>query len=344
MEVEQLAAAAPPFRSLDVVAPEPGRIVLEQSAVSPPGPGQVLVAAEVSAVSPGTERAWFTRAPDTPGRFPYRPGYCHVGRVVALGPDVKGVSVGDRVLSQAHHGSLVRVRAGALWRVPEGLSPELAAFAPLAAISLQGVRKAGIELGASVAILGAGIIGLFALQFARLQSAAPIYVGEPSAFRRDLARKLGATAALPPDELLEPARTAANTERLDPGFECVIDATGHPQAFNTSISIAASGGVIVLLGSPRGRAHDVNVYEIHRKGLHIIGAHARNCPLDASHRDMWTTRANTALALTLMQQGELRVEPLITDRVAPAEVPALFERLKAGDERLIGCVSDWTRQ
>lgn len=342
--MEQPAIGTSSYRSLDVVAPEPGRIVLQEADVPPPGPGHVLIEAEASVVSPGTERAWFTHAPDTPGRFPYRPGYCHVGRVVALGPDVKGITVGERVLSQAHHGSLVRARASALWRVPEGLSPEAAAFAPLAAISLQGVRKAGIELGASVAVLGAGIIGLFALQFARLAGATPVYVGEPSAFRRNLARKLGATDALPPDDLLTPARTTAKTERLDPGFERVIDATGHPAAFNASIAIAAAGGVIVLLGSPRGRAHDVNVYEIHRKGLHIIGAHARNCPPDASHRDMWTTRANTELVLTLIQQGDLCVEPLVTERVAPAQVPALFERLKAGDERLIGCVIDWTRR
>lgn len=330
--------------SIDVVAPEPGRVVLEESLLEPPGPGQVLIEAEASVVSPGTERAWFTNAPDTPGKFPYRPGYCHVGTIVEVGRDVSDFQCGDRVLSRARHGSLVCVNTERLWRVPDGLAPDVAAFAPLAFISLQGVRKAGIELGSSVCILGAGIIGLLALQFAKLMGGTPVFAADLSAYRREIAKRCGATDALDPTELVKTKEILPLTERLDPGFERVIDATGHPSALNTSITIAAGQGSIVLLGSTRGRAQDVNVYDIHRKGLHIIGAHGRNCPPDQSFRDMWTGAANTELALRLLQSGALNVDPLVTDRVSPEAVPQVFERLKMNDDRLIGCVIEWQRK
>ena len=324
-----------------VVCPEAGRFELETVDLPPPGQGQVLLRTEYTAVSPGTERAWSLHEPNTPVRFPYHPGYCHVGRVIEVGPGVRELAPGDRVLSRASHASAAVIRAEHLQPVPDGLAPEAAVMAPLGEIALQGVRRAKIEVGSAVCVIGAGVIGGLAMKFARLAGAHPLVAADISAWRRERTSRCGATEAVAPSELPALAGRVQNRRTPDAGFDAVIDATGNPLALNTAISVAASGATILLLGSTRGAADGVNVYDIHAKGLEIVGAHGRNTPPDQSRWTQWTRRDNEALVLRLLKDGVLTIGDLVTDTVRPAEVLTVFERLRARDETLLGCVVDW---
>ena len=324
-----------------VVCPEPGRIELETAELAAPGRGEVLVQTEVTAVSPGTERAWFLHEPNTPVQFPYHPGYCQVGRVAALGPEARGLSEGDRVLTHAPHASAALVRADRVQAVPSGVDPAAAVMAPLGQIALQGVRRARIELGSATCVLGAGVIGGLALKFAHLSGAWPLVAAEPSAWRRARAASYGATHTVGPDELESLVPRLERRRSPDPGFDCVIDATGHPAALSTAIAVAASQATLVLLGSTRGLADGVNVYDVHRKGLSIVGAHGRNAPPDRSQRAMWTVADDIDLVLRLTRNGRFTPGDLVTDIVRPADVPGVFERLGSRDETLLGCIIDW---
>src|SRR5688572_16588236 len=165
-------AAADAFSGLAgrrVCWPEPRRAVLETFAVQAPGPGEVLLAAERTLISPGTERAFFLGLPNAATKFPSYPGYNSVGRVLAVGEGVEGLVPGDRVAAAAAHASHARVRTDRCAPVPDGLDPEAAVYFYMASIALQGVRKARVELGEAVAVLGLGLIGNLALQLARLQ-------------------------------------------------------------------------------------------------------------------------------------------------------------------------------
>src|SRR5207249_3058256 len=124
-------------------------------------------------LSPGTERAWLLNLPNTPGRFPSRPGYNHVGRVTAVGSGVTSLKVGDVVATSGGHASAINVAEERAPKLPEGLRPDLAVFFSMGAIALQGVRKARVELGEGVAVLGQGLVGQLALQFARLDGGFP---------------------------------------------------------------------------------------------------------------------------------------------------------------------------
>jgi threonine dehydrogenase-like Zn-dependent dehydrogenase len=84
--------------------------------------------------------------------------------------------------------------------VPTELSDEEAVFFRLIAIALQGVRKAHIELGESVVVLGLGLIGLLALQLAKLSGGLPVIGVDLSETRLDFARKVGADVALLSDD------------------------------------------------------------------------------------------------------------------------------------------------
>src|SRR5439155_9348595 len=115
---------------------------------------------------PGTERAFFLGLPNTRRQFPSYPGYSNIGRVVAAGEAVQGLTPGDRVASAGNHASHVVARAVQCYGVPEGLASEEAVYFNLGSIALQGVRKARIELGEAVAVVGLGLIGNLALQLA----------------------------------------------------------------------------------------------------------------------------------------------------------------------------------
>src|SRR5438552_553928 len=88
-----------------IVWTDVGRMEFEEVELGPPGPGQMQVSTLVTLLSPGTERAWFLGLPNTPAKFPARPGYNQVGQVTAVGPDVTAFAAGDRVVSTAGHGT-----------------------------------------------------------------------------------------------------------------------------------------------------------------------------------------------------------------------------------------------
>src|SRR5262249_24735002 len=97
-------AAKVAMHARQAVIVEPYQGAVREVELPPPGPNQVLVATEASAVSAGTELAVWTgthqwlRDPNLPEwKFPFRPGYSAAGTVVAVGPGVSGWAPGDRV-------------------------------------------------------------------------------------------------------------------------------------------------------------------------------------------------------------------------------------------------------
>src|SRR5437763_3710747 len=95
-----------------VVVTEPHRVAVREVELPDPGPDQVLVQTEASAVSAGTELAVYTgthqwlKDPALPEwKFPFRPGYSAAGRVLAVGPGVKVLRPGHRVSYPGNHAS-----------------------------------------------------------------------------------------------------------------------------------------------------------------------------------------------------------------------------------------------
>src|SRR5919109_1159406 len=100
------------MRASQAVIVEPYRVEVREVELPPPAPNQVLVQTEVSAVSPGTELAVYTGThqwlldPGLPDwKFPFRSGYSAAGTVAAVGANVRGAQVGDRVSYPGNHAS-----------------------------------------------------------------------------------------------------------------------------------------------------------------------------------------------------------------------------------------------
>src|SRR5581483_11706480 len=138
-----------------------------------------------------------------------------------------------------------------------------AAVACIARYGMGASIRAGITLGRSAAVLGLGVIGQFALRCLLAAGAHPVIGVDGVPMRRQAALAAGA------DHVIDPGAGDAR-EQLSQylgtrGAEIVADATGIPDAVPVAMSLACDGGQVVVVGSPRGRAKDVNFYDdLHR--------------------------------------------------------------------------------
>jgi 2-desacetyl-2-hydroxyethyl bacteriochlorophyllide A dehydrogenase len=341
---------------------EPFQVAVREVELPPPGPDQVLVETEVSAVSAGTELAVWTgthqwlQDPSLPDwKFPFRPGYSAAGTVAAVGPGVRSWKPGDRVSYPGNHASAELLtlghERGRLWRLPEGLDGEKAAVACVARYGLGAAVRAGLTLGRSAAVLGLGVIGQFALRSLIAAGAWPVVGIDAVAMRRQAARAAGADAVLDPaagDARGELARVLASlTARSRPGgggAEIVADATGVPDAVPQAMALACDGGQVVVVGSPRGRAREVNFYDdLHRRYLEVTGAHG-NMLFEPAHTRLagvWDIDKAQSWLLAALAAGRLNLAGLITHRILPDDLGAAYEGLLKKKEEYLGVVVRW---
>lgn len=258
------------------------------------------------------------------------------------GGDVTGFDIGDRVASSKGHTSHFVAAPDSLIKVTDAaLSPEEAVFFNLCTIALQGVRKARIELGEPVLVLGGGLIGLFAMQLAKLNGGLPVISADLSDSRLELATAVGADYALNPEADDFDDQIDEITEGKD--LAVVIEATGHPEVVNTALQLADWCGRVVLLASTRGETEGVNFYrDVHQKGLTVLGAHNSVRPRQESSANFWTLRDDWELSLQLIAHHRVVVAPLITHRLPGTQAAEAYRLLMEWDENLLGVVLDWS--
>src|SRR5262245_59382960 len=205
---------------------------LEPQEILGPSRDGVLVDVHVSAVSPGTETGILCGWPGTPRRFPYAPGYSAAGVVGDVGAAVRGFAAGDRVAGGLRHASRDVVSAHTLVKVPDGVSLHDASFAVLGVISLQGVRKAKLQPGERVAVVGQGLVGQLARRLAAIAHPSELIAIGISRARSALALADGHTFVA----------TAEHHDLDALGADVVIEAAGTPDAITPALRCAAPGG------------------------------------------------------------------------------------------------------
>jgi 2-desacetyl-2-hydroxyethyl bacteriochlorophyllide A dehydrogenase len=336
-----------------VVVLEPHKVAVREVELPPPAANQVLVRTEVSAVSAGTELAVYTgthqwlKDPNLPDwKFPFRPGYSAAGTVVAVGSGVPQWKPGDRVSYPGNHASAelltIGHERGRLWRLPEGLDAEKAAVACIARYGFGASVRVGLTLGRSAAVLGLGVIGQFALRCLIAAGAWPVVGIDAVAMRRSAARAAGA------DHVLDPAAGDVREQLARVlgrrGAEVVADATGVPDAVPVAMSLACDGGQVVVVGSPRGKAKEVNFYDdLHRRYIEVTGAHG-NMLFEPAHTRLagaWDIDKAQNWLLAALASGRLSLEKLITHRIGPEGLGEAYEGLLKKKEEYLGVVVRW---
>jgi S-(hydroxymethyl)glutathione dehydrogenase/alcohol dehydrogenase len=126
---------------------------------------------------------------------------------------------------------------------------------------------ARVAAGASVLVVGAGGVGQFVVQGARIAGAATIVACDPVDARRAAALRAGASHAVAPDELRETMR-----EVLADGADYGFDAVGDPRTTETALRSTRDGGTTVIVGLPaQGLRLDIDPFELIRKEKQLTG-------------------------------------------------------------------------
>jgi (R,R)-butanediol dehydrogenase/meso-butanediol dehydrogenase/diacetyl reductase len=273
-------------------------------------------------------------------------GHEFAGQVVEIGPGVEGLAVGDRVVpeiclfcGECHycrrheyalcvswaaiglHGDgglaeYVKVPARMCVRLPDEIGDDEAALLETTEVAVRAVRKGGVRLGDSVAIVGDGAVGLITMQVARAAGATTVLMLGHRAPRLELARTLGASAAI---DTHDPGWAGAVAELTDGlGVDVAIECGGRPEAIRDSIAATRKGGRIVLL-AVIGVAIPVNTWPIVEGERTVVGSVQHHFDEDLP------------VAVRLMASGLVKVRPLITRRISLERVVADgFEALSAG--------------
>ncbi|OGO50789.1 MAG: hypothetical protein A2148_03670 [Chloroflexi bacterium RBG_16_68_14] len=281
---------------------EPGRIAVEDVPEPSPGPGEVLVQVGAASICHSDIRVYRGQKHARPGVIP---GHEIAGTVAALGPEVTDLRAGDRVVvypiiacarcffcrsGQRHrcperrtlgydeHGGLAEyllapaslVSLGHLLPVPVDLSLQRACLTEPLACVLNSLEACGMAVGRSLAIIGAGPMGLYHLLLARSMGAGPIIVSEPDEGRAEVARSLGATAAIAPREHDLPAAVLEHTDGL--GADAAVVTAGLPEVLAQSLACVRRQGVVNLFaGFPPGTSVPFDPNLVHYGELRLTG-------------------------------------------------------------------------
>lgn len=341
------------MRIRQAIVTEPYQTAVREVEIPDPAPNQVLVRCAWSAISAGTELAVYTgthqwlRDPNMPDwKFPFRPGYSAAGTVVAVGSDIRDIQPGDRISYPGNHAShellTLGHERGRWWRLPDGLSFDKAAVACIARYGLGASIRAGLTLGRSAAVLGLGIIGQFALRCLLAAGAYPVVGIDAVKMRREAALAAGADHVI--DPTADDARTALRKFLGSTGAEIVADATGVPDAVPVAMSLACEAGQVVVVGSPRGLAKEVNFYDdLHRRYIEVTGAHG-NMLFEPAHVRLagaWDIHKAQRWLLAAIRSGKLRLDGLITHRIQPEELGAAYQGLLTRKEEYLGVLVQW---
>lgn len=309
------------------------------------GPNALWVKRRFSLVSPGTELAclsgqesWFP----LPGTM----GYTAISEVLAVGSEVRGFVVGDRVFHYGKHQSTEMLDCRDLVVPVTGKGDErFVPFARLATIAMTALRVSDIELGDVVIITGLGLVGNLAAQWAHLSGATVVGI-DPSQARRDLALSCGIDHALDPKD--EKLKNLIQNLSMGRGASTLIEASGVPAVLVEQMSLLGKGAEAILLGSPRGE-HPMNVTDLlnqtHLWGngcITLKGAHEWRLPLKADAFHKHSFERNTQIALSCIEKGQLNIAPLLTHTFKPEMAPKAYEGLRQDKERFLGVVFDWT--
>lgn len=320
-----------------------------------PGPGEVLVRVRAVGVC-GSDVHYYVdgRIGDAVPTFPFTLGHEFAGEIAALGPGVEGPAVGTPVAvdpavpcgkceiclegnpnccpsvrfpgSAPVNGSLAEYYVHPADLVVP-LPPELdfadgAMLEPLG-VAIHALNLAKVRPGDSVAILGAGPIGLLLLQVAR-GVAGSVYVTEPIKERRDLATQFGATGVCDPSAV-DPVRWLLE-ETKGRGVDIAIEAAWGAEAVTQAVEMARYAGKVILVGIPREDVVSFPASVARRKGLSIL----------MSRRAKFVYPR----AIALVRAGTVQLRPLLTHHFPLERAAEAFELVAAVRDGVVKAVID----
>ena len=199
--------------------------------------------------------------------------------------------------------------------LPEGMSAAEGAMLEPLGIAIHTVGLAHPKPGQTVAVLGAGPIGLLTAAVARAAGASEVYMTEPLAYRRQFALEYVADAVLDPQEVDVEAEILRLTGGR--GVDVAFEAAGAPETPQQGAAVARIGGVLVVAGIPADDSMLMRACTVRRKGLTI--------------KLVRRMKHTYPRAIRLVQTGMVDVKPLATHHLPLERIAEAFD-LVAGYE------------
>ncbi len=318
------------------------------------GPNDVLIRMKKTAIC-GTDMHiwhWDEWARRTI-KVPMAVGHEYAGEIVAMGSEVRGLGVGDRVSGEGHItcGHCRNCRAGRrhlcrntqgvgvnragcfaeymslpasnVFKLPEAITDEIASILDPFGNATHTALSFNL-VGEDVLITGAGPIGIMAVAIARFVGSRHVVITDVNPYRLELARRMGASRAL--DVRTESLDEAMKTLKMEEGFDVGLEMSGVPSAFHEMLRTMHHGGNVALLGiMPKDTG--INWDEVIFKGLVMKGVYGR---------EMF----ETWYKMSSMLQSGLDIGPVITHRLPVEEYRFGFETMASGQSGKV--ILDWT--
>lgn len=336
-----------------------GKVELQEKELPAPGPGQLLLKAHYSTISPGTENALMNGfiVP-----LPTSIGYSMCATVEAVGPEVDEFQVGDVVVTTGEHAQYLIMDAINCTPAPKGIDMEQAAFWNLGHTGLYAVRQAKLQLGEPAVVMGQGFVGAMTAQVARLAGALPVIVTDLSNERLEMAQKMGVHLAINPKEDPDGLQKAVDDLNCG-GVPVVFEATGSRQPLEQAFDLVAERGRVVMISQVHGETMPQYDEKLMMKGASLIGTYVNSRPFvlrraDLEIQGVWPPVLNTKMRrfaslagntcdedirvfLNLIYYGSLDIRPLITHRFTYKQMSEAYQLVWDQDPNLIGGVISW---
>ena len=316
-----------------------------------PGPNEVAVRIRAVGVC-GSDMHFYLEdgCAGAPAAYPQILGHEPAGEIVAVGADVADLKPGDRVAVEpaivcgrceqcrtgrrnlCDHAQFmggiqfpgllreyaVMPRENAI-KVPPDMSFASAATIEPVAVLVHSMELADLQLGESVAVMGAGAIGLLALQMAKLAGASVVVVGDKVPHRLARAKALGADHVV--DVSKDSIGDAAHDLTGGRGVHVVLDAAAKQESINASIQSLRPGGRIVLIGIPSAETIALELWPALQSEATLVVQHRSN--------------GNDHAALELIEAGKIDPASILSHRFSLAEGHRAFETMSEYSDGVI---------
>ncbi|MHC4445159.1 MAG: zinc-dependent alcohol dehydrogenase [Planctomycetota bacterium] len=279
--------------------------------------------------------------------YPMEFGYENIGRIVEAGSEVKGFKVGDVVFTPSQHTEYLVISATQtgpffgdlvpILTLPPGLDPELGIFGALSGVAYNAMLDGKPLLGESVAIFGAGVIGLLTVQLCRLAGMSQIFIVDPIASRRELAKKFGATHAFDPgkDDDIGLAIRELTEGR---GADLAIEVSGVYAGLHEAMRSVGYNGRVVVSSYLPGPAEKMSLgEEFHHNRIQLISSQSFGVHPDVS--DRWGPARRTLAVMATL--GKLDLAPMITHRFKFADAGKAFELVDKNPEEVLQVILEY---
>ena len=336
--------------------------------------GQVLIGSKRTLISAGTERmlvgfgkaSWLDKARQQPDKVkqvlqkvrtdglrptleavrakldsPLPMGYCNAGEVLAVGAGVTSFKVGQRVASNGKHAEVVSIPHTLCIGVPDGVSDDEAAFTVLGAIGLQGIRLLAPSLGECVVVTGLGLIGLLTVQLLKAHGCRVLGI-DMDPVKLALAREFGAeTVDLSAHE--DPVARAAVFSR-GRGVDGVIvtASTKSNEPMHQAATMCRKRGRIILVGVTGLELSRADFYE--KELTFQVSCSYGPGRYDPQYEEKghdyplgyvrWTEQRNFEAFLDMVQEGRIKLAPLISHRFTIENAAQAYELITSSEPSL----------